>query len=249
MWCCFFSFPVVAFDFWIEWNISANNNRRQERNIKRDFWLEISPLTFCVDFNQQPSKAATVQYHIIAKARKTETKTKKKFIKRVPIRHKEKTNDMAAQLALQRNFVTITPSNQISSTTTQTSQSTTTMATTTTNGEIVTITDANQISTSETNTAPIHIMQTHTQVNRCPSTPFSCLNRNPYSWVSSIHACIHSLNAIINFTEKVHLTNGHHIGRCFDYRCGSNRSGRFTGWSTNNRINHFADQFRCLFTK
>lgn len=72
---------------------------------------------------------------------------------------------MAAQLALQRNFVTITPSNQISSTTTQTSQSTTAaMATTATNGDIVTITDTNQISPSETNSAPIHIMQTHTQV-------------------------------------------------------------------------------------
>lgn len=75
---------------------------------------------------------------------------------------------MAAQLALQRNFVTITPSNQISSTTTQTGQSTSAaaaMATTTaTNGEIVTITDASQISPSETNSAPIHIMQTHTQV-------------------------------------------------------------------------------------
>lgn len=72
---------------------------------------------------------------------------------------------MAAQLALQRNFVTITPSNQISSTTTQTSQSTTSaMATTATNGDIVTITDTNQISPSETNSAPIHIMQTHTQV-------------------------------------------------------------------------------------
>lgn len=98
------------------------------------------------------------------KASKTETKIKKKFVKRVAIRHKEKADDMAAQLALQRNFVTITPSNQITSTTAQTSQSTTTMATSATNGEIVTITDTNQISTSETNTAPIHIMQTHTQV-------------------------------------------------------------------------------------
>lgn len=73
---------------------------------------------------------------------------------------------MAAQLALQRNFVTITPSNQISSTTTQSSQSTTTMATSATNGEIVTITDANQVSPSDTNNPPIHIMQTHTQVMR-----------------------------------------------------------------------------------
>lgn len=69
---------------------------------------------------------------------------------------------MAAQLALQRNFVTITPSNQINSTTTQSNQSTTTMATSATNGEIVTITDANQVSPSEN--PPIHIMQTHTQV-------------------------------------------------------------------------------------
>lgn len=82
---------------------------------------------------------------------------------------------MAAQLALQRNFVTITPSNQITSTTTQANQSTAAaMATTaavtaatataTTNGDIVTITDTNQISPSETSSAPIHIMQTHTQV-------------------------------------------------------------------------------------
>lgn len=71
---------------------------------------------------------------------------------------------MATQLALQRNFVTITPSNQITSTTTQSNQSTTTMASSETNGDIVTISDANQVSSSETNSAPIHIMQTHTQV-------------------------------------------------------------------------------------
>ncbi|XP_031634493.1 DNA-binding protein RFX2 isoform X1 [Contarinia nasturtii] len=67
---------------------------------------------------------------------------------------------MATQLALQRNFVTITPSSQISSKTTQSNHSTTTIATSATNGEIVTITD-NQV--SETTNTPIHIMQTHTQ--------------------------------------------------------------------------------------
>lgn len=93
------------------------------------------------------------------KYRKTETKTNKRFAKRVSIRHKKNLGDMATQLALQRNFVTITPS-QISSNTTQPSHSTATIATPSANSEIVTITD----SSSETNNTPIHIMQTHTQV-------------------------------------------------------------------------------------
>lgn len=69
---------------------------------------------------------------------------------------------MAAQLALQRNFVTITPSNQIGSTTVQSSQPATTMTTSPTeNGEIVTITaTGNQTSQTEGNI----IMQSHTQV-------------------------------------------------------------------------------------
>lgn len=96
---------------------------------------------------------------------KTETKTKKKIIKRAPIRYKGNLGGMATQLALQRNFVTITPSNQISSNNPQSNLSTTTIASPAANGEIVTITDANQVSTSESNNAPIHIMQTHTQVN------------------------------------------------------------------------------------
>ncbi|XP_055324351.1 uncharacterized protein LOC129578961 [Sitodiplosis mosellana] len=70
---------------------------------------------------------------------------------------------MATQLALQRNFVTITPSNQISSANTQPNLSTTTIATPAANGEIVTIADGNRVSTSESNNAPIHIMQAHTQ--------------------------------------------------------------------------------------
>lgn len=69
---------------------------------------------------------------------------------------------MATQLAVQRNFVTITPSDQISSSTSQSNHST--ITTPATNGEIVTITDGNQVSPSETNNGPIHIMQTHTQV-------------------------------------------------------------------------------------
>lgn len=72
---------------------------------------------------------------------------------------------MATQLALQRNFVTITPSNQISSSNPQSNLSTTAIASPAANGEIVTITDGNQVSTSETSNAPIHIMQTHTQVS------------------------------------------------------------------------------------
>lgn len=72
---------------------------------------------------------------------------------------------MAAQLALQRNFVTITPTNQISSTTVQSNQSTTTLTTSSTNGKIVTIAGTgNQVSQTESSTTPIHIMQTHTQV-------------------------------------------------------------------------------------
>lgn len=71
---------------------------------------------------------------------------------------------MAAQLALQRNFVTITPTNQIISTTVQSNQSSATLTTSTANGEIVTIGTGNQISQTEATTTPIHIMQTHTQV-------------------------------------------------------------------------------------
>lgn len=99
----------------------------------------------------------------IYKKRKTEKKTRKKIIKRVSVRHKENLGDMATQLALQRNFVTITPSNQISSSSTQSNQSITTIATPAANSEIVTITDGNRVSASETTNAPIHIMQT--QVN------------------------------------------------------------------------------------
>lgn len=72
---------------------------------------------------------------------------------------------MAAQLALQRNFVTITPSAQITATSVPTNQVTTTLTTTTTNGEIVTIAEAaGQVAVTEASTTPIHIMQTHTQV-------------------------------------------------------------------------------------
>lgn len=71
---------------------------------------------------------------------------------------------MATQLALQRNFVTITPNNQIGSTTVQTSQPTTTMTTSPTeNGEIVTITTTGtQASQTEAN---IIMQAAHTQVN------------------------------------------------------------------------------------
>lgn len=79
-------------------------------------------------------------------------------------RHKEKLDEMAAQLALQRNFVTITPSAQISATSMPSNQTTATL-TTTTNGEIVTIAGTtSSVSETEANTTPIHIMQTHTQV-------------------------------------------------------------------------------------
>lgn len=81
---------------------------------------------------------------------------------------------MATQLALQRNFVTITPTNQISTTTVPSNQTTTTLTTATTNGDIVTITGAsNQASPTETNNTPIHIMQTHTQVKIFIFTFFS----------------------------------------------------------------------------
>lgn len=81
------------------------------------------------------------------------------------IRRKGKLDEMAAQLALQRNFVTITPSAQITATSVPSNQSTTTLATSTTNGEIVTIAEAaNQVTVTEASTTPIHIMQTHTQV-------------------------------------------------------------------------------------
>lgn len=70
---------------------------------------------------------------------------------------------MATQLALQRNFVTITPNNEISSNNTHSNHSTATIATPESNGEIVTITEGNEISSSATNNTSIHIMQT--QVN------------------------------------------------------------------------------------
>lgn len=73
---------------------------------------------------------------------------------------------MATRLALQRNFVTISPNSQISVSTSQSNSSTTTtVANSATNDEIITITDGNRVSSSETNNAPIHIMQTHSQVN------------------------------------------------------------------------------------
>lgn len=160
-------------------------------------------------------------------ARKTETKTRKRFVKRVAVRHKEKGGGsgggMAAQLALQRNFVTITPSNQITSTTAQTTNQSTTaaMATTAaassaTNGDIVTITDTNQISPSETNSAPIHIMQTHTQVINKWLKQIQIIAQKARSRI--VHGKFH-FNRINPFfgSEKIYLTNGHHIGWCFNY--------------------------------
>lgn len=71
---------------------------------------------------------------------------------------------MATQLALQRNFVTITPANQIpTSSTVQSTQSTMTTSPAA-NGEILSITTtANQTAQSESNS--VHIVSTHTQVN------------------------------------------------------------------------------------
>lgn len=72
---------------------------------------------------------------------------------------------MATQLALQRNFVTITPANQITSSSVQSTQSIMTTSPTT-NGDIVTITaTGNPNSQTENNGAPVHIMQSHTQVS------------------------------------------------------------------------------------
>lgn len=116
------------------------------------------------EINQKLKNSIIHQRGLTKYKKKTETKTRK-INKRVPIRHKGSLGDMATQLALQRNFVTITPSNQINSANTQSNHSTTTIATPDGNGEIVTITDGNRVSTSESSNAPIHIMQAHTQVN------------------------------------------------------------------------------------
>lgn len=72
---------------------------------------------------------------------------------------------MAAQLALQRNFLTIASNNSINTTTVPSNQTTATLTTAATNGGIVTITAAgNQVTSAESNATPIQIMQTNTQV-------------------------------------------------------------------------------------
>lgn len=142
---------------------------------------------------------------------------------------------MATQLALQRNFVTITPSNQISSTNTQSSHSTTTIATPTTNGEILTISDSSQVSTSETSNAPIHIMQTHTQVN--------------YYKHNFNFKLIYIFAHLFKTTEKIHFTSWNHFRWCLDHWCGANWPDGFTGWSTNYCLYHFAHQFSCIIAK
>lgn len=70
---------------------------------------------------------------------------------------------MATQLALQRNFVTITPANQIpTSSTVQSNQSIMTTSPAA-NGEIVSITTTgNQTTQSDSN--GVHVVATHTQV-------------------------------------------------------------------------------------
>lgn len=129
------------------WKIKLNKNIPS-------YFISIAKFLSSFDYHCEHNK----------KERNTEKKTKERFIKRVHIRHKEKLSDMATQLAVQRNFVTISPSDQISSSTPQSNHSTTTITTPATNGEVVTIADGNQVSPSETNNGPIHIMQTHTQV-------------------------------------------------------------------------------------
>lgn len=72
---------------------------------------------------------------------------------------------MAAQLALQRNFITIASNNSINTEMVPSNQTTTTLTTATTNGEIVTIAaTGNQVTSAEPNATPIQIMQTNTQV-------------------------------------------------------------------------------------
>lgn len=73
---------------------------------------------------------------------------------------------MATQLALQRNFVTITPANQIpTSASGQTNQSTMTTSPAA-NGEIVSITTTGNPAT-QSDSNGVHVVATHTQVNDC----------------------------------------------------------------------------------
>lgn len=72
---------------------------------------------------------------------------------------------MATQLALQRSFVTITPANQISTSSIVQSNQTTMTSSPTTHGEIVSITTTgNQSTQSDSN--GVHVLATHTQVNQ-----------------------------------------------------------------------------------
>lgn len=106
-------------------------------------------------------------------------KTKQQFSNFIRFYAKQNCNDMAAQLALQRNFLTIASNNSINTTTVLSNQTSTTLTTAATNGGIVTITAAgNQMTSTEPNTTPIQIMQTNTQVYFIVLHPIYYLNNN-----------------------------------------------------------------------
>lgn len=143
---------------------------------------------------------------------------------------------MATQLALQRNFVTITPANQISTSSTVQSNQTTMTTSPTTHGEIVSITTTgNQSTQSDSN--GVHLVATHTQVN---STPTYLIDAFPYQLNS---------NAVFIVAEKIYSSGRHNVRWSFNYWCGAHRSVRFNRRCTNHRVDHNADEFGRIVAK
>lgn len=88
---------------------------------------------------------------------------------------------MATQLALQRNFVTIKPSNQ----SVQSTQTIMTSSSSSNGGEIVTITATGGSPSSDTSTGPIHVIQPVQQVMVSLEFQFSIVksSQNFYDYI------------------------------------------------------------------
>lgn len=144
---------------------------------------------------------------------------------------------MATQLALQRNFVTITPANQIVSTASiQSTQST--MTTSPADGEIVSITTSGNHTTQSDATNGVRVVSAHTQVRIHPfihSAMWIDCNNWFFDWIS--------------WTEEVHSPSGHNIGWRVDNWCRTNRSIGFNRRCTNHCVHNYPSRFGRLIAK
>ena len=141
---------------------------------------------------------------------------------------------MATQLALQRNFVTITPTNTIQTSSVQSTQTTNMTSSPTSNGDIVTITTTGNPSPSDANGTPIHVMQPVQQVNAISTLSV---------WKNFTKMALNS------FPEEIHLANQHHIRWSVNNRRSSDRSIRFNGRCTHHSLHYSTSQFECIIAK